>query len=610
MKTLYVLDHPRFYEACRRHAAANHLKDFSVFCPQIREHRVPEDLKAHLVEMPAFTPEERDRIDTEAEMWAGRWHELAAVKQNSMHRDLNMAEMLEHGMDYFFVWLFKQRVGALNLLQTLRPSKVLLAKETGCKGPFSAPRESYYGYFFQESVRSQNIPCEVFAEHVASEARSFFEPGYGGWTRLVSTLMNLCSRLLLLFQPGPRAVVLSSMRVAGPLLERRLSRARWMMVTFGPSPRTFLKLFLKGVPTWTVLSQTPAKGKSAVTWTSDFFPAASARFETIFKAVVPALAAWTDAIASFFQMHRIELAVLDEDVTALHRLFVQSAERLSVPCTVIQHGITGNRRGFVPSQSSAIAAWGEVSKAQLQGWGVAAARIHITGFPALAEGDVASRSKTRLKMRARLGVSEGRPVVLFAPCRLRRSEHGFLGVKMSRVQSAEFLLSAVRAARAFPDALLVIRLHPGENLDVQALLQNEGLWDDSRIKIDTQLGLSKLLPAADAMIVSVSSTASVEAMAQDIPVIDWDPFDMYEIDSYDLLGSTARANTQAALEEAIREALKDPAGRREQRKRFVEAYCGPVEGNPTDRVLAFLETLTSQTTTTQTLKEKIACVSY
>lgn len=609
MKPLYVLDHPRFYEACRRHAAAHHISDFSIFCPQIKEHPVPDDLKQHLVWIPPLDGAECGQIDSEAEKWSARWHQLDTVRKNSTHAGLNMAEMLEHGMDYFFVWLFKQRVSALKLLQSLQPSKVFIARERGCKGPFSAPRESYYGYFAEECARSQGIPFEEFADGTALQARSFFEPGYGFRMRAASWVMNVCSSLLLALRPGRRTAVLSSLRVAGPVLGERAA-SRWLAVTLGPSPRTFLKLFFKGIPTFAILPKSPER-KTQASWTADFFPAASARFENIFNVDVPALAAWTDALGSFFRSRRLDTALLDEDVTPLHRLFVQLAEKNGVRCVVVQHGITGNRRGYAPSQASAIAAWGEVSRRQLEGWGIPASRVQITGFPALKSLSPEVRAQLRRQTRRKLRVPEGHQLVLFAPCRLREAEHGYLGVKMSRRQNAHFLRAAVEAMESLPQSVLAVKFHPGENMAyVNRILREPSALDLSNVRLLADYDLHALLASCDAMVVSVSSTVSVEAMAMDVPVVDWDPFDMYRPRTYDLGGSVAHARAQVELEHALAEALADPSARRENRRRFVASYCGPSEGSPASRIVRLLEKLATENPQDHSNKEKIECVSY
>ncbi len=627
IRVLYVLDHPRFYPLCRQDAEHRGCSDgdYAVFCPQITSHEIPDQLKPSMLSAPVLSVAERSRIDAAAEKMAGEWHQIPEVRHEATYGTLNLAEMLEHGMDYFFVWVLRQWTVTKKLWESTEPETVVIARETGYKGTFSAPLESCYGAFFERVARDRGIPVEVLAEvTVPVSGGSAFGIRPGSMSKVVAVCINIVANILMTVRSKPLVAALASPKVLKPLLSRPPLHADWAVVMFGPAPKTFLKLLAKGVPSFCVQPSTVSPPQvDASAWQAidralkahpsltfdgvNVAEAARMRFESIFRSEIPALRPWADAFERFFKSRRVNAALLDEDVTVLHRLFVQVAALHRVPSCVVQHAITGHRRGFAPSQSTAIAAWGEVSRNQMVGWGIPAERIHLTGCASLKKPVASGRQQRRAKTLASLRLPEGHKMALFAPCRLRTAEHGFLCVKMSREQNAHFLRSVVVAMGRFPETSLVIKLHPGENeAYAMSLLRQEPALDLSRVRMVLNHDLHALLEAAD-VLVSMSSTVSIEAMAQDIPIVDLNLFEMVAYVPYGDCDAVAAVRTQEELERAIGRSLSDPDARREERKKFVEAYCGPAEGDPADRVRTLLGSLSFAAL--QPNKENVLCAS-
>ncbi len=624
MSSLFVLDHPSFYELAEQRMRSIASTDTLVFCPPTETHAIPESLKKSILASPDYTEAERERIDRAAEQIAAEWSKSPAI-QSISHLGVHLPEMLEHGMDYFLVWIIRQHVMTLKILDEVRPDKIYIAKEIGAKGPFAAAKESYYGYFFEQAALQRGIPVELIANKKITNGYrvSVFEPSTSKIEKVLLLTMNAVGRMCMALNPSKRAINFSNPRAAKPLLERTILKTPWMMLTLKPSPKTTFRLLGMGVPTislsassmdysnrfatvWEVKKYEILKNPALIFEGLNLAEAMEERLKSIFCVDLPALTRWVDAFEAFLKRTKPVLAVLDEDVTILKRTFALLAQKNSAACCVIQHGATGQRRGYAPSVATAVGVWGEVSKKQLIQWGVEPQKIHITGYTGLTVGTSEEKKHARQNVLNHLKFAAGSKIVLFAACRLRTQEHGFLRVKMLRHQNAGFLRSAVLAMQQFPQHYLVIKLHPGENVEyAQSLLRQAPSLDLSRTRVVLDYNLRELLLGSDAL-VSIASTVSIDAMANDIPVVDLNLFGMQPFIPYEGVAPVVSARTQSELESALAECLNQPEKRRADRKRFIQAYCGDFNAQEAaDRAINLLQTLIAEDRRTVLLQQSV-----
>jgi len=78
---------------------------------------------------------------------------------------------------------------------------------------------------------------------------------------------------------------------------------------------------------------------------------------------------------------KIDLIMLYADVNPFEKTFAQVGKMFNIPSIVIQHGIIGSKRGFLPKSADYILVFGEESKKQLIKWGYPKNSIIITGSP-------------------------------------------------------------------------------------------------------------------------------------------------------------------------------------------------------------------------------------
>ena len=79
--------------------------------------------------------------------------------------------------------------------------------------------------------------------------------------------------------------------------------------------------------------------------------------------------------------NKIDFIMLDADVNVFEKTFAQVGKMFNIPSIVVQHGVIGNKRGFIPKSADYFLAFGEKSKELLIKAGYLKNDIVITGSP-------------------------------------------------------------------------------------------------------------------------------------------------------------------------------------------------------------------------------------
>jgi hypothetical protein len=232
-----------------------------------------------------------------------------------------------------------------------------------------------------------------------------------------------------------------------------------------------------------------------------------------------------------------------------------------------------------------VAVQGPALRRQLLADGVPAECVVVTGNPVVDDlyrlrqaPDAACR-----RIRAQLAIPGDRPIVTH----FRGHEDRFPKIdRLTREQSQATVIRSLREAA--PDAAVVVKLHPKERDAERALIRS---IDEDVVVAGSDVEATELI-AASVLVVGTFSTTLLQATALDRPAVSvvlWPDLD-YWSRATDWSG-VDRAASGAALTEAVRRHLRDPAYQEQWAARR-EAFSRDqflVDGQGTRRVVDLLE---------------------
>ncbi|MCM8776628.1 MAG: hypothetical protein NC930_09840, partial [Candidatus Omnitrophica bacterium] len=484
---LFVLDSPSILPTCidyvrRQGLAPDRLK---ILMPACDISSLPEPYRPCLIACPKLTTEEQKCVDQAAAQIAQGWPQLIPVMRLARYRDINLAGLIQHGFDYFWMWVLRQVLVVKKVLAETPADKIVLGLGPAVEGPLHAPRESYFARIAREKAKQQNIPVDVldyplakirYPETLPSLTNPVKKFNFKIFQTVAFCLWHLSRPLHVV---GMRA----SLRVGRPLLTRS-EQFQWLYISHSPSPTNLLKLLfhekILSIPVY------PCPSSQCIAdWEGrclGFYPKVQTeklfdfegmtlvdivheRIRLIFKYEFPALVSYIDQAHKILCHTRPEAFVFDEDVTYFQKALAEVCRCLSIKTLVIQHGVTGQSRGFVPLTATKIAAWGELSKRQLVQWGIPPERIAVTGFPGndgLASPPDASRKS---HIRKQLGIKPQQRILFYPANRVRWYDQGSLQIKMTKTEADATLTAVLDALAELKDCCLIIKTDPGAPTD-------------------------------------------------------------------------------------------------------------------------------------------------
>lgn len=283
---------------------------------------------------------------------------------------------------------------------------------------------------------------------------------------------------------------------------------------------------------------------------------------------------------------------------SLGRAAVIAGKLRGIPTVEVQHGnINPSHRAYlfaergeadVPEISrfivpDAIAVHGSYYRELLENEpGYGPGRLLVTGQPRYDVLHQIDRSYSAREIRGRLGIPEGRKVVLWTTqC------HGFGDPE----NKATF--DAVFSAAAGENFTLVIKPHPLDGKKygrmMEPYLRRYGV---SPVIVPNNCDTYELMYASDAVITK-SSTTGAEAIALNRPLIvlnlSGEPDQVEYVQEKVASGVYRKEDLQPAL----RRALHDPPGSGAAREEFIRKYLHRIDGKATERVVEAVTRLTS-----------------
>jgi hypothetical protein len=232
-----------------------------------------------------------------------------------------------------------------------------------------------------------------------------------------------------------------------------------------------------------------------------------------------------------------------EGMSPLDELSAQAARALGVPSVCVQQGWSPLvHTGFRGLSHTSMAVWGEGFRDLLAPYNPGV-RFEVTGNPALGAGLSGGRLRDEL---------DGRRAVAF----FLQSTSSWI-----RAEHLEAMYDLVLdSADALPEAVVLVREHPGAPLDAAA---RERLSSPANVRLVNapDWPLREVLESADVN-VSIYSTSLLEGAALGTPAVIFNPTSLPPLEP-DLvaIGAATRAETAAAAREQLVRALTDPGER-------------------------------------------------
>ena len=223
-----------------------------------------------------------------------------------------------------------------------------------------------------------------------------------------------------------------------------------------------------------------------------------------------------------------------------------------------------------------IAVMSQFAKDAYINMGVPSERVFVTGQPGFDL--IFTRKFNRERLLSELGIPQSKGVAVLATQPL-------VPWLWSEDDRRTFIKTIVQAIDNSPDEQLIIKLHPGENIDdYHRVLEEIG---KNKAIICQNTDLYELLNACN-LLMTVHSTVALEAMLLNKPVICIDltghnPFTSFYTES----GAAAGVYREEELVPAIQKALNDSQARDEQeqnRKRFINKRVYKPDGQASKRV--------------------------
>jgi glycosyltransferase involved in cell wall biosynthesis len=228
--------------------------------------------------------------------------------------------------------------------------------------------------------------------------------------------------------------------------------------------------------------------------------------------------------------------------------------------------------------------------------GIEPARVSVIGDPRSNAARLVPTARLREEVRRDFGLAPGRPLIVLVS--------KYVSLLFSAPEREALFRTMCGAARQLPDAAVVVKVHPNE--DLSRLRQQVVEWDWPRAILTKDYDIHRLFAAADAAVM-VTSMAGLEAMALGCPVVAVQTagkdFEGVYMPPYVSVGSVPRVDLgdPAGLTVALRRLLDDHEHRAaviERGRVFSAHYVHPVDGRLAERLLALTDGIRAARRTT------------
>ncbi len=316
----------------------------------------------------------------------------------------------------------------------------------------------------------------------------------------------------------------------------------------------------------------------------DLWPFAATGMRVVFEYLLPHTVGYIGLAERAFRRSHPQAIVIARQRRAFENAFVAVARRDDIPVAMLIHGHVSSQPiyHFIDGrfdQSDLICSWGEAQKRALIEKGAPAERVLVTGNPqwdrlAPALGDLPPAEECREEVAEQLRISAKAFWVTFT----------------SQAVSRIFFPAILDAVRRLPEAVLIVKVHPGERVDDYRTMIPAA--DQERCRVVKRIDLHTLLRASD-IVLTYTSTTNLEALAVGTPlcIVDFaqnqDKPNRIDLSTCGI----PEARDGESLHQVLIRLRKDPAWKKEiltGGHRALEDYACGLDGKATERVVGAL----------------------
>jgi len=269
-----------------------------------------------------------------------------------------------------------------------------------------------------------------------------------------------------------------------------------------------------------------------------------------------------------------DIICLMPDGGLLQQLASELAKKYNIPTLACSAAIdTGNAHSYMRHlHADKVAAMGEISKEIYLESGLEPARIVVTG---IAHFDQLFNRNKELDSQVLMscGIDPGKKYIIFTTDNIDYDE------------TETMLIGVINATMKIGDIQLVVKVHPGEDIEKYQILADK--YHDSRINIIKDVDLYALISNCELLITKYSTTA-LEAMMIDKQVITINLSGEPTPVPYAEEGAALGVYQYEEIEPAILKSLYDEetqASFKEGRNNFVRRWAGEPDGGATQRIV-------------------------
>lgn len=288
------------------------------------------------------------------------------------------------------------------------------------------------------------------------------------------------------------------------------------------------------------------------------------QFEKI-KDEMEAAANYGDVFSTLLELLKPSLVIFGHEAFTIERVLVRLARNRNIATAGLLHGGLGHKfhfRGIV-GETDMVVVWNETDIEYLVAYGVNKSRLKKIGcvryesnYIKYNHGYGIDSSKAKNTAKERLGVSQGKPVIVLVTAEIN------IGLAVPLAEPSkhrEAIRGVISLAESRPDLHFVIKPHP--SFDYYELYRR--LADPKRpnLTILENGKLDEILDASDiCMMINYCTSAAIEAMLHRVPVVYLNNAVYPRSDWQDNLSETGiqRVATLAELELYIDSLLTNP----------------------------------------------------
>jgi len=287
-------------------------------------------------------------------------------------------------------------------------------------------------------------------------------------------------------------------------------------------------------------------------------------------------AAYFEIAKKVLEQENIAVVVLTSPNSIFERCFVAAAKLHSIPCIVIQHG-AGLSRLIDFSCPVHYAVFGEQTKQKVIAAGAPPDYVHVTG-PVVF--DQAYKYKNQVQKDSDLIFVVTGPYVEDS--------------NLSKEIYFERMNEIIQKIGSIPDHKIIIKLHPREKhlAEYEKIvkahhLQNVTFFDNRAPREKFYEAIAECRS-----FVSFGSTASIEAMIINKPIVTINPTDDPKIVSL-MEDATINVTYQENIVAAIERSFLDEEHFRKKRESYLRNNCGRIDGQASKRIIKLALSLTN-----------------